>query len=71
MANLDPKQSVVQEVLRSLLGEVQHLRVDCAVLQARLSGKASAVEILEVEKAAKIRTVNDHKSLVAKIDSLS
>jgi hypothetical protein len=61
----------LREILRVLLAEVQHLRVDCAVLEARVSGKPSAVEILDIKKAAKTQIVNDHKDLVAKIDGLA
>jgi hypothetical protein len=71
VANPVPIQPALREILRALLGEVQHLRVDQAVMLARLSGKASPVDLLDIEKSARAAVVTEHKQLVAKIDGLS
>jgi hypothetical protein len=64
-------QQGLKEVLRALLAEVQHLRVDQAVLLARQSPSATAHDLLDIEKAAKRKAVKDTESLLAKIEALA
>jgi hypothetical protein len=61
----------VQQILQTLLAEVQHLRVDHAVLKARLVGGATAADLLEAEKKARQEVFDVHADLVAKIESLA
>jgi hypothetical protein len=64
-----PNQEL-QAILRALLAEIQHLRVDCARLEVRVCGNPSALELREIENATKTKIVTEHKALIAKIEAL-
>lgn len=64
------KQGLI-EVLRELLAEVQHLRVDQVVLLARQSPSVTAHDLLDIKKAATRKAVEETKSLLAKTEALA
>jgi len=61
----------LKEILRELLAEVQHLRVDLAMLQASQSPSASVADLLEARNQEQTKVVKDTAKLVEKIEALS
>jgi hypothetical protein len=60
----------LKAILRTLLSEVQHLRVEQAVLIARLSPGATAADLLDIKKAAIRDTGKEFSGLSQKIEAL-
>jgi hypothetical protein len=61
---------IVRETLLRLVAEVQNLRVDCAVLEARLAPNPNPADILDVRKAARSKAASDFQRTIEEIRSL-
>ncbi len=60
----------LKEVLRQLLAEIQHLRVDQAVTRTLLTSGAKPIHLLETERDAKTKAIVETAKLVARIEAL-
>jgi hypothetical protein len=60
----------LKEILRALLVEIENLRVEQAVLIARLAPNAKQVDLLEAKRRARTSVVLELGSLAGKIERL-
>ncbi len=63
-------QTELQDILRQLVAEIQHLRVEQAVSSARQRSGANIGSVKDAEKAAKKKAIEETASLLEKIDAL-
>lgn len=63
-------QAELQDILRQLVAEIQHLRVEQAVSSAHQRLGATVGSVKDAEKAAKKISISETASLLEKIEAL-